>query len=322
MDKYQPPITITEEIVNLVAEISEHIGRVNFEQRAIANPRLRRDSRIKTIHSSLAIENNSLSIDQVTAIINGKRVLGKQAEIREVKNAYEAYEKILEFNPYSDVDLLKAHKLMMKDLVSEVGMYRTGGVGVFAKDKLVHMAPPAEFVCNQIRDLLEWTKTSKLNMLIKSCVFHYEFEFIHPFQDGNGRMGRMWHSLLLSTYQPMFGYLPVETIIKERQEEYYASLRASDSIANSYPFVEFFLQAVLDSLLEIEGINTLCEQVKKVIDAIGNETLSAKELMERVGLSHVQTFRKNYLNPSLEAKVIAMAIPDSPNSRNQKYFKC
>lgn len=318
---YIPPITITEDIVNLVADISERIGYINFEQRDIANPRLRRDSRIKTIHSSLAIENNSLSIDQVTAIINGKRVLGKPSEIQEVKNSFDAYERILSFDASSVADLLHAHSIMMKDLVQQAGIFRTGGVGIFAGVRLVHVAPPAHLVPTQVAKLLHWVANSNLHMLIKACVFHYEFEFIHPFQDGNGRMGRMWHTLLLSSYNPIFAYLPVETIIKERQEQYYGALASADKLADSCVFVEFFLQAILDALGQIENTNSLSEPIKKTLDALGNDTLSAKEIMARVGLSHLQTFRANYLKPAVEAKVIAMTEPNSPNSRNQKYYK-
>ncbi|MFI3229758.1 MAG: Fic family protein [Bacillota bacterium] len=321
MENYQPPITITEKIVNLVAAISQYIGEINFSQAELVNPSLRKNNRIRTVHSSLAIENNSLSLDQVTAIIKGKKVLGLPSEIQEVKNAYEAYDLILTLNPYKIKDLLFAHKIMMKGLVTECGIFRTGSVGIFAGDKLVHLAPPASFVANQMATLLNWAKTSELNMLIKACVFHYECEFIHPFQDGNGRIGRMWHTLLLSKYQPMFAYLPVESIIKARQAEYYKVLAMADSCGNSSIFVEFLLDAILEALKEVADTSNFSDATKKVLDALGNETLSAKELMQRVGLSHMQTFRKNYLNPALQAQIIAMTIVDKPNSRNQKYYK-
>ena len=202
MDHYAPPFHITQEMIALISEISELVGSITTWDSMNANPQLRRDSRVKTIHASLAIENNSLSLEQVTSIINGRRVLGAPKEIREVKNAYEAYERLLTFDPYSVDDLLSAHRLLMADLVQENGRFRTGSVGVFAGEKMIHMAPPAEFVSGQIADLLAWVRDDPAHMLIKSCVFHYEFEFIHPFADGNGRMGRMWQTLLLPRRPP------------------------------------------------------------------------------------------------------------------------
>lgn len=321
MDRYEPPFTATAKIINLVSEISESIGKIQVTQRMNASPKLRRENRIRTIHSSLAIENNTLSLEQVTAIIAGKRVLGMPSEIQEVKNAFDAYEHILELDPFSMSDLLKAHGLMMSSLVKEAGRFRSGGVGVFAGEKLIHMAPPADIVPIHIANLLDWVKTSELNMLIKSCVFHYEFEFIHPFQDGNGRMGRMWQTLLLSKYKPMFVYLPIETLIKERQQEYYNCLARADAKADSGIFVEFLLQVIYDAIMQIETQEKLPEKVQELLDAMGDELMSAKELMVKLGLTRPQTFRKNYLNPALELGKVAMTEPNSPNSKNQKYYK-
>ena len=196
MSYYRPPFTMTDDITMLVSEISEEIGRLSVLHEGHITPHLRRKNRIRTIHSSLAIENNTLSIDQVTAIIDGKRDLGNPNEIREVRNAYEAYELMQELDPLSSDDLLKAHGLMMAGLIPENGRFRSKGVGVFDGEKIIHMAPPAEFVPGQINDLIDWYMESRLHPLIKSSVFHYEFEFIHPFSDGNGRMGRMWPTLL------------------------------------------------------------------------------------------------------------------------------
>ena len=194
---YTPPFSVTETIINLVAEISEKIGSITAWQHMRINPRLRRDSRIRTIHGTLAIENNTLSLSQVTDVINGKRVLGAPEEIREVKNAYEAYERLLSFDPYSIDDLLKGHAVLMDGLVKETGRFRSGGVGGFKGSQVIHMAPPADIVSEHIGNLLAWAKYTDVHPLIKSCVFHYEFEVIHPFADGNGRMGRMWNTLLL-----------------------------------------------------------------------------------------------------------------------------
>lgn len=324
-EEYIPPYTITDKIMNLIAEISELVGGISVSQNLATNLRLRRKNRIRTIHASLAIENNSLSVDQVTDIINGIRILGAPSEIREVKNAYEAYELLLTYNPYSVKDLLTAHRVLMADLVKEVGVYRSGGVGVFAGEKLVHMAPPANRIPGLMDDLLHWTETAQVHPLIKSCVFHYEFEFIHPFADGNGRMGRMWQTLLLYQWKPIFAWLPVETLIRERQDGYYRVLATSDSVANSSQFVEFLLQAIHDTLHEVAQTeqvgDQVTEQVKKLLAALDRETLSANELMNRIGLRHRPTFRKNYLAPALEQGVVEMTIPDKPNSSKQKYRK-
>ena len=188
---YKPPFEITSKIIELISNISEKIGEINCLQNNPYHIKLRKENRIKTIHSSLAIENNSLSLKQITAIIDGKHVLGNPNEIQEVKNSIQAYDLLLSLNPYQEKDLLKAHKLMMQDLVDRNGKYRTDGVGIFDGEKVVHLAPPANRVPELMFDLFEWIKTSDVHPLIKSCVFHYEFEFIHPFQDGNGRVGRL-----------------------------------------------------------------------------------------------------------------------------------
>ena len=322
---YTPPYTITDEILNLVSDITEILTKLTIDDKMNYNPRLRRDNRVKTIHASLAIENNSLSIEQVTDIIAGKRVLGPQNEICEVKNAFEAYEHLLELNPYLIKDMLKAHKMLMHDLTKEAGTFRQGGVGVFAGDRLVHMAPPAERVPQLIKELIDWLKNDKAHPLIKSCVFHYEFEFIHPFADGNGRMGRMWHTLILYKWKPIFGWLPIETIIRERQEEYYNALGKADSKADSGVFIEFLLQAIYDSLKEYDKTEQVTvqvtEQVERLLDAIGDDIVSSKELMERLGIKHRPNFRDKYLLPAIKLGLIEMTIPDKPNSSKQKYKK-
>lgn len=228
MNDYKPPFHITDKMTSLIAEISEQIGRITVLQERTINPHLRRENRIRTIHSSLAIEQNSLSLEQVTAILDGRRIPGNPDEIREVQNAYEACELMLRLNPASMDDLLKAHRLMMKGLVPENGKFRSGGVGVFDGERLIHMAPPAEFVPEHIRNLFNWYQQSELHPLIKSAVFHYESEFIHPFADGNGRIGRMWHRLLPGKWKELFFWLPVEELIQSRQKEYYDAPGAAD----------------------------------------------------------------------------------------------
>lgn len=240
-----------QKIIELISNISEKIGEINYLQDNPYHIRLRKENRIKTIHSSLAIENNSLSLKQITAIIEGKHVLGNPNEIKEVKNSIQAYDLLLSLNPYNEKDLLKAHKLMMQDLVERNGKYRTDGVGIFDGEKVVHLAPPADRVPELMFDLFKWLKESDAHPLIKSCVFHYEFEFIHPFQDGNGRMGRLWQTAILKEWKEIFAWLPVETIIKEKQKEYYSVLGASDSDANSTKFIEFMLALILNTIEEI-----------------------------------------------------------------------
>lgn len=314
---------MTDNIMNLLAETSEQIGRIKVLSHGNLNPHLRKENRIRTIHSSLAIEQNSLTLEQVTAILDGKRILGNSNEIREVKNAYTTYEMMLELNPYSVDDLLEAHKQMMAGLISENGKFRTSGVGVFAGDQVIHMAPPAKLVPGEIQNLITWYRNSKVHPLIKSAIFHYEFEFIHPFADGNGRMGRLWHSLLLGNWNEIFFWLPIEELIRSRQEEYYQALGKSDELGESSPFVEFMLEVILDTLKEttVVGKTKKAEnpQVQKLLEVLDGEELSATEIMERLGLSHRPTFRRNYLNPALEEEFIEMTIPEKPKSRNQKY---
>ncbi len=337
MSNYKPPFHMTDKMTSLIAEISEQVGRITVLQEEAISPHLRRENRIRTIHSSLAIEHNSLSLEQVTAILDGKRVLGNPNEIKEVLNAYEAYELLLRLNPASVDDLLKAHKLMMNGLMPENGRFRSGGVGVFDGEVLIHMAPPAEFVPEHIHNLFAWYQQSELHPLIKSAIFHYEFEFIHPFADGNGRIGRMWHSLLLGKWKELFFWLPVEELIQSRQKEYYDALGAADAQADSAGFVELILEIIKDSLTEVTVVghnndqdsDQVTDQVadqdktpaERLLFALGNDTLPAADLMVRLGLSHKPTFRKNYLNPALEQKLIERTIPDKQNSRNQKYRK-
>ena len=320
---------MTDRITNLVAEISEQIGRIRVLSHGNLNPHLRKENRIRTIHSSLAIEHNSLSLEQVTAIVDGRHILGNPNEIREVKNAYDAYEMMLSLNPYSVKDLLKAHRMMMEELIPENGKFRSGGVGVFDGNVVVHMAPPARLVPGEIDELFAWYRSSEIHPLIRSAIFHYEFEFIHPFADGNGRMGRMWHSLLLGKWNELFYWLPIEELIRSRQQEYYEALGKSDKEADSSAFVELMLEIILDTLKETtvvgkaekDGTDKLSPSVQKLLDAMGDEELSAAEIMDRLGLSHRPTFRTNYLNPALDQGLIEMTIPDKPSSRNQKYRK-
>lgn len=251
MENKQPPFQITNKIIDDVAKISEQIGRLSARNHLSANPNLRRTNRIRTIYGSLAIEQNTLSLEQVTAVLNGKHVLAPPKDIAEVKNAYEIYERLDELDPYSVDDLLMAHGIMTRGLVVESGMFRTRPVGVVNQDgQVVHLGTLPQYVPDLVVELLDWTKHSDLHMLIKSCVFHYEFELIHPFADGNGRVGRLWHTLLLSKWNSTFAWLPVESIIHDRQQEYYNAINASNDAGESTAFIEFMLSAIKASLIE------------------------------------------------------------------------
>lgn len=248
---YQPPVTMTEEVTNLVIEIGELVGHIALTEQLSSNPKLRRENRIKTIHSSLAIEQNTLTLEQVSAVIDGKRVLAPPQDIREVQNAFEAYEQLSVLNPYRLEDLLKAHKFMMNGLVNEAGCFRSKGVGVYAGERLIHAGTPPQYVPDLMKQLFMWLENSNLHPLIKSCVFHYEFEFIHPFTDGNGRTGRLWHSLILQKWKPFFAWMPVETLIHEQQDGYYWALNASNTEGESTIFVTFMLKIIRDALAEL-----------------------------------------------------------------------
>ncbi len=326
-NKYVPPYEITDEMLRLISDIMENLGRLSGVNEIEKLPRLRRVNRIKSIHSSLAIENNTLSFEQVTAVINGKPVLAPQKDVLEVQNAFRAYEKLGEINPYSVDDLLKIHGIMTNGLVKESGQLRSGQVGVYNQDgKVVHLAPPAEFVPGQIAQLFDWVQTSKTNMLIKSSVFHYEFEFIHPFNDGNGRTGRFWQTALLASWKPIFAWIPIESIIKNNQEAYYNAIALSTSQGKSNIFVEFMLDVINNAIKELvddtkNHSNHLNNQIAELLKVIEPYPQSATELMEKLNLKSRAGFRNNYLQPALDAGLIEMTEPDKPTSKNQKYFK-
>lgn len=245
---YQPPFTLSARAVTLVAEISAQIERyvIRLEQRDAL--RLRRASRIRTIHSSLAIEGNTLSLKQVTDILDGKRVMAPPRDMQEVRNAIATYELATTLNPYSIEELLRAHGCMMAELMESAGAFRTGEVGVLTGEQVIHIAPPAGLVPQLIADLFDWLRTSREHLLLRSCVFHYEFEFIHPFADGNGRIGRLWQSLILSKLHPLFLHLPVETMVHDNQKGYYQAIRDSTDQANAGMFVDFMLERILEAL--------------------------------------------------------------------------
>lgn len=251
MRNKKPPFEITNTILDEIAEIAELVGHVNANVAQSMNPTLRRSNRIRTIYSSLAIEQNSLSLEQVTAVLSGKWVIAPPKDIEEVKNAYEIYEMMEGLDPYSVDDLLRAHGVMTRGLLEESGCFRSRPVGVVDKQGYVlHFGTLPDYVPTLVMELLDWVRESDFHMLVKSCVFHYELELIHPFADGNGRMGRLWHTLLLAQWKPLFAWLPVESIIHDRQDEYYRAINRSNTEAESTVFIEFMLSAIKEALME------------------------------------------------------------------------
>lgn len=273
-DLFSNPIyTNTDKILNLVALIAARVDLLTVQSDMEQNPKLRRSNRIRSIHSSLAIENNSLSLEQVTAILDGKRVLGPPQDICEVENAFKAYDRLLDFDPYDATDLLLAHQILMKELVTTPGQFRSGNIGVARGNELVHVAPLASLVSGMMADLIRWTKETDVHPLIKSCVFHYQFEIIHPFQDGNGRMGRMWQTLILYKWKEIFAWLPVETIILERQQEYYRVLGQSNDSGDCTVFIEYMLQAIWDTLESHVRNDQINDQINVQISAAEKQVL-------------------------------------------------
>ncbi|MCL2064217.1 MAG: Fic family protein [Candidatus Cloacimonetes bacterium] len=310
METYEPIFIITPEILNLVYDIAGILERINIIKEKSLTPKLRRENRIKTIHSSLWIEANTLTLEQVTDIMNGKRVIGSEKDILEAKNAIIAYDELLKCNPYNEKDLLNQHALLMNGLIKDAGKYRQGGIGVFSGDVPVHVAPPPSRVPILMSLLLEWTKKAELPQIVKSCIFHYEFEFIHPFSDGNGRMGRMWQTLLLYQENQILAWLPVETIIAQKQSEYYQAIRRSTQNNDSGIFTYFMLQAIKDSILvykntsqnasiEYAGINAginagikLSKTQEKILSLIGKQdNITQEEIAKKIKISVSTVFR-------------------------------
>lgn len=246
---YEPPFERAAPIDNLCMEIAELVGMLHPSSELNVNPVLHRKLRISTIRSSLMIEGNTLTEDAVTAIIDGKRVLGPPKDVREVQNAHRAYELIGDLDPFNLEDLLRAHRVMMEGLVDQPGCFRSSNVGVFDGDVLIHAGTPARYVAQVMADLFGWLSSTDLHPLLASCIFHYEFEFIHPFADGNGRTGRLWHTLLLARWRPVLAWLPVESVICRRQQDYYAAISHSNAQGSSEIFVEFMLEVIRDALL-------------------------------------------------------------------------
>ncbi len=329
MGEYKPPFTITNEILSYVSSISEKIGCITATNNLEAKPHLRKNNKIKSIHSSLKIEASSLTLGQVRDVINGRAVLGEQKEIQEVKNAYAAYERLSQIDPYNIRHLKQFHGIMTKYLVEESGDFRSGEEGVFNGDQCIFMAPPAQFVPQLMEKLFFWMNAARKDVhpLILSSVFHYEFVFIHPFSDGNGRMARLWHTAILSKWKPIFEYIPIESQVEKFQDEYYEAIAKCHVAGESTIFIEFMLSqidAILDEIsVQISEENEhLSEEVKKLLEVMEYDIpYKSKALMEKLGLKSREGFRRNYLHPAIELNLIRMTIPDKPNSRNQRYIK-
>jgi Fic family protein len=316
----EPPYRITSEILNLVAEISETLGRLGAPMDQAIVLRLRRINRIRSIQGSLAIEGNTLSEAQITAILNGQRVIAPPREILEVRNALAAYERFSSWRPEVEADLLDAHRVLMAGLIDEAGVYRRGGVGVMAGDEVIHLAPPAARAPGLTAELLRWLAATDAHPLVASAVFHYEFEFIHPFADGNGRMGRLWQSLILARWNPLFADLPVESLIFEHQGEYYQALQESTKQTDSAPFIVFMLRMILAAMTSVTPQVTpqVAPQVGRLLQVIEGE-MSREGLQAALGLRDRKSFRERYLQPALGAGLIEMTIPNKPKSRLQHY---
>jgi Fic family protein len=280
----KPPYIITEKILKLIASISEKIGEINANHLHKPNTELRKKNRIKTIQSSLEIEGNTLTEEQITALLENKRIIAPAKDILEVQNAIEVYNDLKIFNPNKIKDLESAHSVLMKNLVENAGKFRTTNVGIVKGSKVEHLAPGGAMVNGLMNDLFNYLKNDKDLILIKSCVFHYEFEFIHPFTDGNGRMGRLWQTLILMQQYPVFEYLPVESLIKENQQEYYNKLSESDKAGQSTPFIEFMLSIILQSLEQVLQSQNIILSAKDRIflfkEKIGNKKFSRKDYLQ------------------------------------------
>ena len=314
----KPPYEITTNILRLVSSISEKIGEVNANYVGSPSPKLRKQNKIKTIHSSLKIEGNSLSEEQITALVENKRVVGAKKDILEVNNAIKVYDNIKSFNPYSSKSFLNAHKSLMKNLVDDSGKYRTQGVGIFKGSQITHLAPPAQRVPTLMNDLFQYLNKYDEILLIKSCVFHYEVEFIHPFLDGNGRMGRLWQTVILMQEHAVFENLPFETLINQTQKEYYKALEISDKNGNSTIFIEYMLNVLERSLSNLLNFN--------------NRSLSSSGRLEYfISLSKKEFTRKDYMNVFKEissstasrdlTKGVENKILDRIGSKNKTFYK-
>lgn len=330
MDKYIPPFEISNEMLKIVSDIMEKIGKLDSFTNLDKTPYLRKQTKINSVHSSVAIENNPLSLEQVKDVINGKLVIGEQKDIQEVKNAYKAYEMLKDINPYSIDDLKKVHGVMTF-LVEEVsGEFRTSSEGVFDDNgNCIFVCPPGDRVNSLMNDLFEWLNENKdtIHPLILSSIFHYEFVFIHPFTNGNGRTVRLWQNLILYKWKDIFEYLPIESKIHKYQDEYYDSIAKCHKNANSNVFIEFMLKMIDETLDEAISTSHLpitneTININKLLDVMeSGKPMTATEIMEKLGIKSKETLRGQYLDPAIKQGLVSLTIPDKPTSKNQMYYK-
>lgn len=330
MDKYIPPFEISNEMLKKVSDIMEKIGKLDSFTNLDKTPYLRKQTKINSVHSSVAIENNPLSLEQVKDVINGKLVIGEQKDIQEVKNAYKAYEMLKDINPYSIDDLKKVHGVMTF-LVEEVsGEFRSSSEGVFDDNgNCIFICPPGDRVNSLMNDLFEWLNENKdtIHPLILSSIFHYEFVFIHPFTNGNGRTVRLWQNSILYKWKDIFEYLPIESKIHKYQDEYYDSIAKCHKNANSNVFIEFMLKMIDETLDEAISTSHLpitneTININKLLDVMeSSKPMTATEIMEKLGIKSKETLRGQYLDPAIKQGLVSLTIPDKPTSKNQMYYK-
>lgn len=328
MDRYEPPFEITNRMLSQISAVSEKLGMIAAYRSLDTKPQLRRNNRIKSVHSSLKIESSSLSEGMVRSVLNNRAVIGPEKEIQEVKNAFAAYDYIGKVDPYSIDALKELHGVMTYLTVDESGVFRRGEEGVFDGDRCIFMAPPPDMVEPLMHQLFSWMKENSeiIHPLILSCVFHYEFVFIHPFSDGNGRMARLWQTILLTEWNPIFQYIPLESQIETFQDGYYNAIASCNANGNSNDFIEFMLDRiyeVLDAVLKQSGeYSGTSKYVSRLLSAMEYDTeYSANELLSLLGLKSKETLRHNYIDPAIESGFIDMTLPDKPTSRNQRYRK-
>ena len=330
MDKYIPPFEISNEMLKKVSDIMEKIGKLDSFTNLDKTPYLRKQTKINSVHSSVAIENNPLSLEQVKDVINGKLVIGEQKDIQEVKNAYKAYEMLKDINPYSIDDLKKVHGVMTF-LVEEVsGEFRTTSESVFDDNgNCIFVCPPGDRVNSLMHDLFEWLNENKdtIHPLILSSIFHYEFIFIHPFTNGNGRTVRLWQNSILYKWKDIFEYLPIESKIHKYQDEYYDSIAKCHKNANSNVFIEFMLKMIDETLDEAISTSHLpitneTININKLLEVMkSGKPMTATEIMEKLGIKSKETLRGQYLDPAIKQGLVSLTIPDKPTSKNQMYYK-
>lgn len=327
MEQYVPPYTITDHMLEKVSSISEKVGKVIGRKELESRPHLRRNNRIRSIHSSLRIEANSLSLSEVRDVIDGRTVAGDRREIMEVKGAYDAYSEIGRADPWRVDELLRLHAVMTGGTVSHAGAFRTGPEGVFSGERCIFIAPPPEMVPELIDSLFAWMNDhrEKVHPLILSSVFHYEFVFIHPFSDGNGRMARLWQTMLLHAWRPVFGNIPIESQIEHFQDGYYTAIAQCHSEGKADRFIEFMLDRIdltLDQLIAQTARAEADRYVRKLLDIMEPDIpYTAGELLAALDLRSRLTLRKHYLEPAMALGLVVMTLPEKPTSRNQCYLR-